>query len=128
MEGANWRITDEEAGPSSSSGIASTKQQNPPETFHHQHHRKEAAAEEEETEEEEEDDVDHHNNSTFVPGPLLSLKDQIEKDKVFRFSPPHLLFKSWVCSKFDFFFYIYLFLLNGLFVFNPCILLKALTG
>ncbi|KAH1216595.1 Rho GDP-dissociation inhibitor 1 [Glycine max] len=81
MEGANWKITEEEAGPSSSSGIASNKQQNPPETFHHQHHRKEAAAEEEETEEEEEDDVDHHNNSTFVPGPLLSLKDQIEKDK-----------------------------------------------
>lgn len=124
MEGANWRITDEEAGPSSSSGIASTKQQNPPETFHH---RKEAE-EEEETEEEEEEDVCQHKNITFVPGPLLSLKDQIEKDKVFRFSPPHLLFKSWVCSKFDFFFYIYLFLLNGLFVFNPCILLKALTG
>ncbi|XP_020240372.1 rho GDP-dissociation inhibitor 1 [Cajanus cajan] len=83
MEGGNRKIAEDEAGPSSSSGIAASKQQNPHETFHHHHHhhyRKEAE-EEDETEEEEEDDLDHHKNTAFVPGPLLSLKDQIERDK-----------------------------------------------
>ncbi|KAL2323408.1 hypothetical protein Fmac_027787 [Flemingia macrophylla] len=87
MEGGNRKISEDEAGPSSSSGIAATKQQEPHHTFHHHHHHhhhhhKEAEEEEEEeTGEEEEDDPDHHKNTTFVPGPLLSLKDQIERDK-----------------------------------------------
>ena len=61
-----------------------------------------------EHEEEEEDfdddfhDHDHNcdiagNGDEFVPGPLLSLKDQIEKDKVF----PFFFFLSpfWICLK-----------------------------
>lgn len=35
-----------------------------------------------EDEEDEEELIDHDKNGPFVPGPLLSLKEQIEKDKV----------------------------------------------
>lgn len=106
MEGGNWKISEEQAGPSSSSAIAATKQHNLPQTYHHS----KEVEEEEETEEEEDDDADHHHkNSTFVPGPLLSLKDQIERDKVFRFSPTHLLSSHGFASSLNF----YLFLLNG---------------
>lgn len=40
-------------------------------------------------EDEEDEDEDHRSNGVaagFVPGPLVSLKEQIEKDKVFSFS------------------------------------------
>ncbi|XP_027365284.1 rho GDP-dissociation inhibitor 1-like [Abrus precatorius] len=65
---------EEEAGPSSASGIGASKQ--------HTHHDINHQEEPEEEEEEEEQNINHlHKNTTFVPGPLLSLKDQIERDK-----------------------------------------------
>ncbi|XP_061367484.1 rho GDP-dissociation inhibitor 1-like [Gastrolobium bilobum] len=83
MEGGKWKRAEETAGPScgvsSASGIGASKQEipeNPDEAFHD--HGKD---EEEAEEEEEEKDIDDHKNSTFVPGPLLSLKEQIERDK-----------------------------------------------
>ena len=66
---------------------------------------------EEGDEEEEEDVKDEGVVDGFVPGPLLSLKEQIEKDKVFFLSLSIFFFiflysnirKFWVC----FFIYIY---------------------
>lgn len=70
MEGGKWKREEEEAGPSSvlssASGIEKT----------------------EDEEEDEKEDTNDHKNSTFVPGPLLSLKDQIDRDKVFLFFSP----------------------------------------
>ncbi|MED6207401.1 hypothetical protein PIB30_035502 [Stylosanthes scabra] len=77
MEGGK-RGAEEAAGPSSSSSSLGTNQ----EMSHHPNEEEE----EEETEEEKEEDEQHHEtdhlkNTTFQPGPLLSLKDQIERDK-----------------------------------------------
>ena len=104
MEGGNWKRAEEAAGPSSG-GSKQEMPQNSNEAFLEEEQEEEEEAEEEE----EEDDTDHHKNTNFVPGPLLPLKDQIERDKVFSicfFCPPFsfiTLFKFWVCLKIDFF-------------------------
>ncbi|CAJ2632938.1 unnamed protein product [Trifolium pratense] len=58
-----------EAGPSSVI-IDKTKQEKSTHTFHDSN-----------SDDDEEQITDHSKNSVFVPGPLLSLKEQIEKDK-----------------------------------------------
>ena len=89
MEGGNRKKRpEEEAGPSSglsyASGVGASKQElneKPSDAF--DEGRRE---EEEEVEEEEEEEAFGDNkNGVFVPGPLLSLKEQIERDKVFFF-------------------------------------------
>ena len=89
MEGGNRKKRpEEEAGPSSGlsygSGVGASKQElneKPSDAF--DEGRRE---EEEEVEEEEEEEAFGDNkNGVFVPGPLLSLKEQIERDKVFFF-------------------------------------------
>lgn len=55
-------------------------------------------------EEDDDDDEDHNSNGVgagFVPGPLVSLKEQIEKDKVlFSFSSKLLEFSLFICVEF----------------------------
>jgi hypothetical protein len=61
-----------EAGPSSVT-IDKTKQQITQKSTHTFH---------DSSDEDEEEIIDHSKKGVFVPGPLLSLKEQIEKDKV----------------------------------------------
>ncbi|XP_061343470.1 rho GDP-dissociation inhibitor 1-like [Gastrolobium bilobum] len=80
MEGGNGKRAQEEPGPSSASVFDASKQEMTEklsEVF-------DDGREEVEEEEEEEDEVEgvgDHKNGVFVPGPLVSLKEQIERDK-----------------------------------------------
>jgi Rho GDP-dissociation inhibitor len=65
----------QEAGPSSVT-IDKTKQQITQKSTHTFH---------DSNDEDEEEIIDHSKKGVFVPGPLLSLKEQIEKDKVLFF-------------------------------------------
>ncbi|KAK7267432.1 hypothetical protein RIF29_20106 [Crotalaria pallida] len=78
MEAGQWKKAEEEAaaGSSSASGICASDQE-----IHETPNEEEEETEEEDHEEEEEDVTGDHKNTTFVPGPLLSLKEQIERDK-----------------------------------------------
>jgi hypothetical protein len=69
----------QEAGPSSVT-IDKTKQQITQKSTHTFH---DSSDEDEDGDEEE--IIDHSKKGVFVPGPLLSLKEQIEKDKVLFF-------------------------------------------
>lgn len=55
-------------------------------------------------EDDDDDDEDHNSNGVgagFVPGPLVSLKEQIEKDKVlFSFSSKLLESSLFICVEF----------------------------
>ena len=81
MEGGNGKRSaqEEEAGPSAS-GFVPSKQEMTEKPF--DDHRKEEDEEEADEDEEEEESTVDHKNDDFIPGPLLSLKEQIEKDKV----------------------------------------------
>ncbi|CAL0316859.1 unnamed protein product [Lupinus luteus] len=70
MEAEKWK---EALGSSSTSGVGEIPETLNEATFHEE--------DEEETEEEDEEHIGDHKNATFVPGPLLSLKEQIERDK-----------------------------------------------
>ncbi|XP_057438518.1 rho GDP-dissociation inhibitor 1-like [Lotus japonicus] len=66
---------EEEQAGTSASGVDPTKQEMIEKPFH------DGKEEEEEAEEEEEEGTGVHTKGVFVPGPLLSLKEQIERDK-----------------------------------------------
>lgn len=81
MESGNGKRAEEEAGPSS--GLDGSKREmteKPSDAFDDGRE-----LEEEAEEEEEHGGIDDNKNGVFVPGPLLSLKEQIERDKVFFF-------------------------------------------
>ena len=87
-----------EAGQSSGSGVKDEQRENHKEMSENPSGVCELRQVEEE---EEEDGVDESKGvSGFVPGPLLSLKEQIEKDKVFFFLP--LMSASLLFSFFSF--------------------------
>ncbi|XP_057751522.1 rho GDP-dissociation inhibitor 1-like [Arachis stenosperma] len=71
MEGG--KRAEEAAGPS----CAGTNQEMP----HHPNEEEDEETEDEKEEDEHDFETDHHQNTTFQPGPLLPLKDQIERDK-----------------------------------------------
>lgn len=68
-----------------------------------------------EEEEEEDDDKSNGIASGFVPGPLVSLKEQIDKDKVLfvLLSPPQFYFSLFIYVDLSLF---YFFLVNDSFV------------
>ena len=78
--GGNGKRAHEEAGPSS--GIDGRKLEMTEKASD------DDKEEEEEEEEEEEGAIEDSKNGFFVPGPLLSLKEQIERDKVFMILTP----------------------------------------
>ncbi|XP_027352963.1 rho GDP-dissociation inhibitor 1-like [Abrus precatorius] len=81
MEGGNGKRAQEDAGPSSASGIDGIKQEMTGRPCEALDDGKKEEEEAEEEEEEEEESTHSGKSGVFVPGPLLSLKEQIERDK-----------------------------------------------
>lgn len=108
MEGGGKR--GEEAGPSSggssSAGGVGDQRQEKEKDLSEKPSEVLGGVEEEEEEDEEEDHNDDAKDDRlvagFVPGPLLSLKEQIEKDKVLFFVPKYFsLFLILILSRYD---------------------------